>query len=63
VAGGRKHRQRRVKLESLLSAQAKLNTDDVTALKEAYDLLITIYDQKEMKEKVTEYKDKFNKLK
>lgn len=52
-----------IKLESLLSAQAKLNTDDVTALKEAYDLLITIYDQKGMKEKVTEYEDKFNKLK
>jgi tetratricopeptide (TPR) repeat protein len=43
--------------------KAKLKMEDKSDLKEAYDLLITIYDQKgNMKDKVKEYEVKFNEV-
>ena len=48
------------KVDELLSAQGKLKMEDKSDLKEALDLLITIYDQKGMKDKVKEYEVKFN---
>lgn len=49
-----------VQVDNLLSAQGKLKMEDKADLKEALDLLITIYDQKGMKDKVKEYEVKFN---
>jgi hypothetical protein len=49
-----------MEVEKILAPQGKLKMDDKTALKEAFDLLITIYDQKNNKEKVHEYEVKFN---
>ena len=47
-------------MEKLLEPQPKLKMEDKSDLKEAYDLLITIYDQKGLKDKVKEYEVKFN---
>lgn len=47
-------------VDNLLSPQGKLKMEDKADLKEALDLLITIYDQKGMKDKVKEYEVKFN---
>ncbi|HYE53450.1 MAG TPA: tetratricopeptide repeat protein [Chitinophagaceae bacterium] len=49
-----------LEVEKLLEPQGKLKMEDKSDLKEAYDLLITIYDQKGMKDKVKEYEVKFN---
>jgi hypothetical protein len=50
-------------VERLLGNQPKLSAEDKGDLKEAFDLLITVYDQKGDKEKVKEYEAKFNALK
>jgi hypothetical protein len=49
-----------LEVDKILGKQGKLKMDDKTALKEAYDLLITIYDQKNAKDKVKEFEVKFN---
>lgn len=58
-----------LEVEKLLDAKAKaelkdgkqhLKMEDKSDLKEAFDLLITIYDQKGQKDKVKEYEVKFN---
>jgi tetratricopeptide (TPR) repeat protein len=49
-----------LEVEKLLESQPKLKMEDKSDLKEAYDLLITIYDQKGLKDKVKEYEVKFN---
>ncbi len=49
-----------LQVEKALSAQGKLSSSDKLDLKEAMDLLITIYDQKKMPDKVKEYEVKFN---
>jgi tetratricopeptide (TPR) repeat protein len=48
------------KAGQLLNAQSALQAADKSDLKEAYDLLVTIYEQKGMKDKVAEYQNKFN---
>jgi tetratricopeptide (TPR) repeat protein len=50
-------------VERLLGKQTQLSAGDKADLKEALDLLITIYDQKGDKEKVKEYEAKFNAIK
>ena len=47
-------------VDNLLSPQGKLKMEDKADLKEALDLLITIYDQKGNKDKVKEFEIKFN---
>ena len=47
-------------VDRLLSGQPGLKAEDKSDLKEAYDLLITIYDQAGDKTKVLEYEKKFN---
>ena len=49
-------------VEKSYATKTKLTTDEKADLKEAYDLLITIYEQKNITEKVAEYQNKFNKL-
>jgi len=49
-----------LEVDKILAPQGKLKMDEKTALKEAYDLLITIYDQKNAKDKVKEFEVKFN---
>ena len=49
-----------LEVDKLLSPQGKLKMEDKADLKEALDLLITIYDQKGNKDKVKEYEVKFN---
>lgn len=51
-----------LEVEKLSAAKTKLTIEEKADLKEAYDLLITIYEQKKMSDKVKEYEDKFNKL-
>ena len=48
------------KVDQLLGPQGKLPREDKKNLKEAYDLLINIYDNKNDKDKVKAYEDKFN---
>lgn len=48
------------KVDQILGSQGKLKLDDKNILKDAYDLTITIYEQKQMGDKVTEYTAKFN---
>lgn len=50
------------KVDQVLSPQPKLKMDEKGFLKDALDLLITIYDQKGNKEKVKVYEDKFNNV-
>ena len=47
-------------VDRLLAGQPGLKAEDKSDLKEAYDLLITIYDQAGDKTKVLEYEKKFN---
>jgi hypothetical protein len=47
-------------VEKDLGAKGKLKMDEKTSLKDAYDLLITIYEQKNLKDKVDVYTTKFN---
>ncbi len=49
-----------LEVEKLLSPKGKLKMEEKTSLKEAFDLLITVYDQKGQKDKVKEYEVKFN---
>lgn len=51
-----------MQVDNLLGGQGKLKMEDKSDLKEAYDLLITIYDQKGLKDKVKEYEVKFNEV-
>ena len=48
------------KIDELLGSKGKLKMDDKKSLKDAYDLLITIYDTKGDKDKVKVWEDKFN---
>jgi tetratricopeptide (TPR) repeat protein len=48
------------KVDQILGSQAKLKLDDKNILKDAYDLTITIYEQKQNADKVTEFTTKFN---
>ncbi len=51
------------KVDQDLGAKGKLKMDEKSALKDAYDLLITIYEQKSaMKDKVDAYTTKFNNV-
>ncbi|MBS1600005.1 MAG: hypothetical protein JST75_17395 [Bacteroidetes bacterium] len=50
------------KVDQDLSAKGKLKMQDKQALKDAYDLLITIYETKGQKDKATAYTDKFNNV-
>ncbi len=50
------------KVDQLLGSQGKLKQDEKANLKDAYDLLTTIYDQKNMKDKSKVYEDKFNNV-
>ncbi|HET6995952.1 MAG TPA: hypothetical protein VFI06_13260 [Chitinophagaceae bacterium] len=46
----------------ILDTQGKLTASDKADLKEAYDLLMIIYEQKNMKDKAKEYETKFNEV-
>jgi hypothetical protein len=48
------------KVDQILGTQGKLKLDDKNILKDSYDLTITIYEQKQNADKVTEYTTKFN---
>ncbi|MHA4842718.1 hypothetical protein ACX0G7_01080 [Flavitalea antarctica] len=48
------------KVDQILGSQGKLKLDEKNILKDAYDLTITIYEQKQQGDKVTEYTAKFN---
>lgn len=50
------------KVEQLLGNKGKLKMDEKSNLKDTYDLLINIYEQKGAKDKVTAYEDKFNNV-
>lgn len=50
------------KVEQVLGGQGKLKMEEKSNLKDAYDLLITIYDQKGLKDKVKAYEEKFNNV-
>lgn len=50
------------KVDQLLGSQGKLKMEEKSNLKDAYDLLITIYDQKGMKDKLKVYEEKFNSV-
>jgi len=51
-----------LQVEKLYASKSKLTLEEKQDLKEAYDLLITIFDQKAEKEKVKEYEVKFNEV-
>lgn len=48
------------KVEQVLGPQGKLKQEDKKTLKDAYDSLITIYEQKNQKDKMDAYTKKFN---
>jgi tetratricopeptide (TPR) repeat protein len=50
------------KVDEILGGMGKLHMEDKKNLKEAYDLLINIYDNKNNKDKVKVYEDKFNNV-
>jgi len=50
------------KVDQDLGGKGKLKMDEKTSLKDAYDLLITIYEQKNLKDKVDAYTTKFNNV-
>lgn len=50
------------KVDALLGSQGKLKMEEKGNLKDAYDLLITIYDQKGQKDKLKAFEDKFNNV-
>jgi len=50
------------KVDQILGSQGKLKMDERSNLKDAYDLLVTIYDQKGQKDKLKVYEDKFNNV-
>jgi hypothetical protein len=47
------------KIDQLLGKQGKLKMEEKQFLKDSYDLLINIYDQKQNQEKSAEYNEKF----
>ena len=51
-----------VKIDELLGGQGKLKMEEKQFLKDSYDLLITIYEQKQNTEKASVYTDKFNNV-
>jgi hypothetical protein len=50
------------KVDQLLGSAGKLKMEQKSYLKDAYDLLITIYDNKQDKDKVKFYEEKFNNV-
>ena len=50
------------KVDQIMGSQGNLKMEDRTALKDAYDLLITIYEQKNVKDKAASYTTKFNNV-
>jgi tetratricopeptide (TPR) repeat protein len=50
------------KVDQALGSQGKLKMEDKQFLKEAYDLMITIYEQRQDKDKIDVYTDKFNNV-
>ncbi len=50
------------KVEQALGSQGKLKMEEKQTLKDAYDLIITIYENADNKDKVAEYTDKFNSV-
>jgi hypothetical protein len=50
------------KVDELLSGKGKLKMEEKGYLKDAYDLLITVYDNKGNKEKLKSYEEKFNNV-
>jgi len=50
------------KVEELLGSKGKLKMDEKANLKDTYDLLINIYEQKGAKDKIKEYEGKFNNV-
>jgi hypothetical protein len=50
------------KVDQDLGTKGKLKMDEKTTLKDAYDLLITIYEQKNIKDKAEAYTNKFNNV-
>lgn len=51
-----------VKIDELLGGQGKLKMEEKQFLKDSYDLLITIYEQKQDQAKATTYTEKFNNV-
>jgi hypothetical protein len=45
-----------------LGGKGKLKMDEKSSLKDAYDLLITIYEQKNVRDKADAYTTKFNNV-
>lgn len=50
------------KVDQDLGSKGKLKMEEKTALKDTYDLLITIYEQKNLKDKAEAYTNKFNSV-
>jgi hypothetical protein len=50
------------KIDQLLGTQGKLKRPDKTALKDAYDMLETIYESKKDQAKIAFYTDKYNNV-
>ena len=50
------------KVDEILGSKGKLKMDEKGYLKDSYDLLITVYDNKGNKEKLKIYEDKFNNV-
>ena len=50
------------KIDQILGPQGKLKMEDKKALKEAYDLLTTIYENKNVKDKSKQYEEKYNNV-
>jgi hypothetical protein len=50
------------KIDQLLGKEGELKRADKTALRDAYDLLVTIYEQKKDKEKAAAWTDKYNNV-
>jgi hypothetical protein len=48
------------KVDQLLGAQGKLKMEEKSVLKDAYDLLVTVYEIKGDKTKATFWTEKFN---
>jgi tetratricopeptide (TPR) repeat protein len=51
-----------VKIDELLGGQGKLKMEEKQFLKDSYDLLITIYEQRQDQTKATAYTEKFNNV-
>ena len=50
------------KVDQDLGGKGKLKMDEKSTLKDAYDLLITIYEQKKVQDKIDSYTNKFNNV-